>query len=78
MRVQTGNSFYLQYRKNVKRETSMGGQEEVYQCEDCSGCPYAEQCKKTDKNRNCTDQPRTYSDASGSDRKISKASRERF
>ena len=25
--------------------------EEVYQCEDCSGCPYAEQCKKTDKNR---------------------------
>ena len=20
-------------------------------CEDCSGCPYAEQCKKTDKNR---------------------------
>ena len=24
---------------------------QVYQCEDCSGCPYAEQCKKTDKNR---------------------------
>ena len=23
----------------------------MYQCEDCSGCPYAEQCKKTDKNR---------------------------
>ena len=23
----------------------------LYQCEDCSGCPYAEQCKKTDKNR---------------------------
>ena len=28
-----------------------GRQEEVCQCEDCSGCPYAEQCKKTDKNR---------------------------
>ena len=28
-----------------------GRQEEVYQCEDCSGCLYAEQCKKTDKNR---------------------------
>ena len=28
-----------------------GRQEEVYQCEDCSGCPYAEKCKKTDKNR---------------------------
>ena len=23
----------------------------MYQCEDCSSCPYAEQCKKTDKNR---------------------------
>ena len=23
----------------------------MYQCEDCSICPYAEQCKKTDKNR---------------------------
>ena len=26
-------------------------QEEIYQCEDCTGCPYAAQCKKTDKNR---------------------------
>lgn len=25
-------------------------QEKVYQCEDCSGWPYAEQCKKTEKN----------------------------
>ena len=25
--------------------------EELYECEDCSGCPYAEKCKKTDKNR---------------------------
>lgn len=27
------------------------GMEEYYTCEDCSGCPYAEKCKKTDKNR---------------------------
>ena len=42
--------FYLQYRKNVKGN-KYGRQEEVYQSEDCSECPYAEQCKKTDKNR---------------------------
>lgn len=28
-----------------------GRQEEIYTCEDCGGCPYAAQCKKTDKNR---------------------------
>ena len=28
-----------------------GRQEEVYRCEDCSGCPYAERCKKTEKDR---------------------------
>ena len=28
-----------------------GRQEEVYTCEDCSGCPYVKECKKTDKNR---------------------------
>ncbi len=28
-----------------------GHQEEYYTCEDCSDCPYATQCKKTDKNR---------------------------
>ena len=50
MRCPNGKSFYLQYRKNVKGN-KYGRQEEVYQCEDCSGCPYAEQCKKTDKNR---------------------------
>ena len=26
-------------------------QEEIYECEDCSGCPYAERCKKTPHNR---------------------------
>lgn len=50
MRCPNGKCFYLQYRKNVKGN-KYGRQEEVYQCEDCSGCPYAEQCKKTDKNR---------------------------
>lgn len=50
MRCPNGKNFYLQYRKNVKGN-KYGRQEEVYQCEDCSECPYAEQCKKTDKNR---------------------------
>ena len=50
MRCPNGKRFYLQYRKNVKGN-KYGRQEEVYQCEDCSGCPYAKQCKKTDKNR---------------------------
>lgn len=50
MRCPNGKAFYLQYRKNVK-ENHYGRQEEVYQCEDCSECPYAERCKKTDKNR---------------------------
>ncbi len=38
------------YRQHVKGN-QYGRQEEVYQCEDCSGCPYAAKCKKTDKNR---------------------------
>lgn len=28
-----------------------GRQEEYYTCEDCSGCPYAKKCEKTEKNR---------------------------
>ncbi len=50
MRCPNGKAFHLQYRQNVKGN-ACGRQEEVYQCEDCSGCPYAEQCKRTDKNR---------------------------
>lgn len=50
MRCPNGKAFHLQYRQNV-RDNAYGRQEEVYQCEDCSGCPFAEQCKKTDKNR---------------------------
>lgn len=50
MRCPNGRAFHLQYRQNV-RGNAYGRQEEVYQCEDCSGCPFAEQCKNTDKNR---------------------------
>lgn len=42
--------FHFAYRKDVKGN-QYGRQEEIYICEDCSGCPYAEQCKKTEKNR---------------------------
>lgn len=45
-----GRRFLFSYRKNIKGN-QYGRQEEVYTCEDCSGCPYAAQCKKTDKNR---------------------------
>lgn len=50
MRCPNGKAFHLQYRQHIKGN-AYGRQEEVYQCEDCSGCPYAEQCKKTEKNR---------------------------
>lgn len=50
MRCPNGKAFRLKYRKNVKGNT-YGRQEEIYECEDCTGCPYAEHCKKTDKNR---------------------------
>ncbi len=50
MRCPNGKAFHLQYRQHIKGN-QYGRQEEVYQCEDCSGCPYAERCKKTDKNR---------------------------
>lgn len=45
-----GKAFHFAYRKPVKGN-QYGRQEEYYTCEDCSGCPYAERCKKTDKNR---------------------------
>ena len=45
-----GKQFNFMYRKPVKGN-QYGRQEEVYQCEDCSGCPYASKCKKTDNNR---------------------------
>lgn len=45
-----GKAFRFAYRKAIKGNL-YGRQEEVYECEDCSGCPYAGQCKKTDRNR---------------------------
>lgn len=50
LRCPNGKTFHLAYRQAV-RGNQYGRQEEVYVCEDCSRCPYAEQCKKTDKNR---------------------------
>lgn len=45
-----GRKFHFAYRKPV-RGNQYGRQEEYYTCEDCSGCPYAEKCKRTEKNR---------------------------
>ena len=45
-----GKHFRFLYRKNI-RGNRYGRQEEIYECEECSGCPYAEQCKKTPHNR---------------------------
>lgn len=45
-----GKEFHFAYRKPVKGN-QYGRQEEYYTCEGCSGCPYGEKCKKTDKNR---------------------------
>ena len=45
-----GRKMLFAYRKDVKGNR-YGRQEEVYQCEDCSGCPYADQCKKGDRDR---------------------------
>ena len=45
-----GKVFHFAYRRPVKGN-QYGRQEEYYTCEDCSGCPYSDKCKKTDKNR---------------------------
>ena len=50
LRCPNNKKMVFAYRKPV-RNNKYGRQEEIYQCEDCSGCPYAQQCKKTDKNR---------------------------
>ena len=50
MRCPNGKAFIFQYRKHVKGN-AYGRQEEVYRCEDCFGCPFAEQCKKAEGNR---------------------------
>ena len=50
MRCPNDKAFRFLCRKNV-RGNQYGLKEELYECEDCSGCPYAKKCKKTDKNR---------------------------
>ena len=50
MRCPNGKAFIFRYRQRVKGN-AYGRQEEIYQCEDCSGCPYVEQCKKAEGNR---------------------------
>ena len=45
-----GKHFRLCYKKDVKGNR-YGRQEEVYECEDCSNCPYATLCKKSSRNR---------------------------
>ena len=45
-----GKKFLFSYRRPVKGN-KYGRQEEIYQCEDCTGCPYAAQCKKGEGNR---------------------------
>ena len=50
LRCPNDKKMVFSYRKHIKNN-NYGRQEEVYVCEDCTGCPYANQCKKTDKNR---------------------------
>ena len=50
LRCPNDKKMVFSHRRPIKNN-KYGRQEEIYQCEDCSGCPYAEQCKKTDKNR---------------------------
>lgn len=45
-----GKHLRFAYRKPIKGNR-YGRQEEYYTCEDCSNCPYAADCKRTDKNR---------------------------
>ena len=50
MRCPNNKAFHFLCRKDV-RGNQYGRKEELYECEDCSGCSYAKKCKKTDKNR---------------------------
>lgn len=43
-------AFHLKYRKPIQGN-KYGREEEIYQCEDCAGCPYAENCKRGKGNR---------------------------
>ena len=50
LRCPNNKKMIFSHRTPIKNN-EYGRQEEIYRCEDCSNCPYAEQCKKTDKNR---------------------------
>ena len=45
-----GKRFKFMYNRPVKGN-KFGRTEEMYQCEDCSGCPHREKCHKSEKNR---------------------------
>lgn len=45
-----GKKFKYMYSRPVKGN-KFGRTEELYQCEDCSGCLHREKCHKSDKNR---------------------------
>jgi len=45
-----GKKFKFMYSRPVKGN-KFGRTEELYQCEDCNGCPYREKCHKSEKNR---------------------------
>ena len=45
-----GKKMMFSHRENIKGN-QYGRQNEVYRCEDCSGCMHADRCKKTDNNR---------------------------
>lgn len=45
-----GKRMLFAYRKPI-RGNRYGRQEEIYQCEDCSNCPHAAECKRSDKTR---------------------------
>lgn len=50
LRCPNHKAFHLKYKKPI-RGNKYGREEEIYQCEDCSECPYAEKCKKSKNNR---------------------------
>lgn len=50
MRCPNVKAFHLKYRKAIYGN-KYGRQEEMDECEDCTGCPHVEKCKKTSKNR---------------------------
>ena len=50
MRCPGGKRFIFKYRKPVYGN-QYGRKEEIYECEDCTGCPHAQRCKKTVGNR---------------------------